>query len=151
MMKFFRKIFARIKKEDEGFTLIELMIVIAIIAILAAVAITQYTQYKNKAKAKELVSFSRNCIMAITTKCASADTTWNNVASLPQCQNPADTKYLSGITIDTSAFTQCGDLETGDLAITATGTIKGTTTQYQASCKYDHTSGEIACTQPEKI
>lgn len=38
-----------------GFTLIELMIVVAVIAILAVVAVPQYTKYLRSAKAAELV------------------------------------------------------------------------------------------------
>ena len=41
-----------------GFTLIELMIVIAIIGILAAVAVPQYAQYAKKAKFAEVIALT---------------------------------------------------------------------------------------------
>jgi len=39
-----------LRKNSKGFTLIELMIVVAIIAILAAIAIPQYTKYVKKTR-----------------------------------------------------------------------------------------------------
>ena len=44
------------KQAQKGFTLIELMIVIAIIGILAAVAVPQYGQYTKRAKFSEVVT-----------------------------------------------------------------------------------------------
>ena len=43
------------KKMQQGFTLIELMIVVAIIAILAAIALPAYSDYTKKAKVSEVV------------------------------------------------------------------------------------------------
>ncbi|QWL60002.1 prepilin-type N-terminal cleavage/methylation domain-containing protein [Aeromonas jandaei] len=43
-------------KKQSGFTLIELMIVVAIVAILAAIALPAYQSYTKKAKGTELIS-----------------------------------------------------------------------------------------------
>ena len=46
----------RLNKNGKGFTLIELMIVVAIIGILAAIAVTNFMKFQAKAKASEAKS-----------------------------------------------------------------------------------------------
>ena len=53
------------KKVQQGFTLIELMIVIAIIGILASVALPAYQTYTNKAKFSEVILASSNIKTAV--------------------------------------------------------------------------------------
>jgi type IV pilus assembly protein PilA len=60
------------KKVQQGFTLIELMIVVAIIGILAAVAIPAYQDYTIKAKVQEGVSVSSPARTAIGVACSEA-------------------------------------------------------------------------------
>lgn len=69
------------QKMQKGFTLIELMIVVAIIGILAAVALPAYQDYTVRAKAAEVVLAASSCRTAIT-ELVQTSTTPSIVAAL---------------------------------------------------------------------
>ena len=49
-------------KNDEGFTLIELMIVVAIVSILAAFAIPEFNKYRRRAATADLISLASQIV-----------------------------------------------------------------------------------------
>ena len=71
------------KQTQKGFTLIELMIVVAIIGILAAVAIPAYSNYTKKAKFTEVTQSTQAMKSAI-------EACYADVGDLTQCTNSSN-------------------------------------------------------------
>jgi type IV pilus assembly protein PilA len=108
-------------KNQKGFTLIELMIVVAIIAILAAIALPAYQDYTIRSRVTELA------VMASSFKTTVAENIANNGGELP-----ADACVGVGAT---AATTNMASIEctAGTGAIVATGDTtrtKGTVLTY---------------------
>ena len=70
------------KRDEKGFTLIELMIVIAIIGILAAIAIPQFAAYRNRAYVAALKSDAHSFANAQEAYFADNDMYANTIAQV---------------------------------------------------------------------
>ena len=86
------------RSKKGGFTLVELIVVLVILAILAALLIPALTGYINRAKEKQIVAETRQCVMAAQTLYdeAYANVKKNGTADIPTDAEILDLAELTG-------------------------------------------------------
>jgi len=120
------------KNVQKGFTLIELMIVVAIIGILAAVAIPAYQDYTVKSKVQEGTSLASPAMTAIGVACSEGEfgTAGDNADLGLATPESITGKYVASVTADRAA---------GTVVVLFGGTetlsqVDGKSYTYQAAC-----------------
>lgn len=118
------------KRVQQGFTLIELMIVVAIIGILAAVALPAYQDYTTRAKVSEVLLMASPAKLAVAETTSSLGSLASVTAALSGYSFPGATKYVSGIVItdNTGVVTVTSTVPNATGTIILTPSVVGTGT-----------------------
>ena len=124
------------KAVNKGFTLIELMIVVAIVAILAAIALPAYQTYTKKAKFTEIIQATspyKTAVEVCIFKNGSETDCTAESNGVPSTDGVTG-NYLSSITVTGGVITATGNSDVDDASFTLTPAVSNGAVTWTSVC-----------------
>ncbi|MEG2338442.1 MAG: prepilin-type N-terminal cleavage/methylation domain-containing protein, partial [Clostridium sp.] len=119
----------KLKKRRKGFTLIEMVVVIAIVVIIAAIAIPQALKAINKSKASTDIANARTVAGEVMTKVADGSAIADAITAAPQIKSKVDTANNLAVTADADGNGVIVKVGTAEIYPNVTGNWKTYTGQ----------------------